>query len=384
MIQNRDILIYYVTEIIRDYVDILEFEYSGVPGIAEIAARLNNVFKEARESTFGNAHPCFYKSEISFNLSAEEELPEYGPEFLKTVANLEKAIPRDDYLFLMAAFAEDTSLEAEYLAEAVRICPDKLHLHIAFAMDDDADNFPMVLEKLKAIPFKPVTGQEKNFFAMVSLLELIECRPDQCTRGVLTKLLKNVTLNPLMIYSIMHTLLHTIEKETLFEIFSNLNLPGNDKYRFGKLLMGAAYYRLGKYREAAGLLESADIRSCPVRTDHRVEFQYYLADSYRNTNQEGKSYLLIKEIYDEPWNKGLLSYYWYYTILDLAAFYLEKGMGEEAESVLLENETNDPAFVPPERLNKYYKMLGEIYHVKNPRRAHECYMKSELMKFNNN
>ena len=384
MIQTRDILTYYVTEIFRDYLDILEFEYSGVPGINEVAGSINNLFKEARDRTFGNSHPCFYKYEGSSSLSAEGEFPEVGPEALKIAAKLQKSIPRDDYLFLMAVVSEDSSLEAKYLAEAIRISPGKIHFHIANALDDDDDNFPVVLKNLKAIPVKPVTVQEKNFFAIVRLIELIECRPEQCTPGALTRLLKKVTLNPIMMYSILYILLHTVGKETSFKIFCNLKLPGNDKYGFGKLLMGAAYYRLGKYREAADLLEPADIPSCRIMTEHQVEYQYYLAESYRKTGKEGSAFLLKKELYDDPHNEGIFCIFWYETMLDLAGYYLERGMTDNAGKMIRECESYGPLYLPFERLHSYYRMLGDMYSTTRPGHAHECYMRSELVKFYNN
>ena len=387
MIEKKEILEHYMLEVIRDNINILESEYPDLPEMPEIISHINLLFDEHAKSIFRNAHSCFSDSSISGeSLSAEEdEAGEISTYIIRKIESLEKNISRDDYLFLMIVCTEDDKIEAEHRLEALSLAPDKLHLHIIAAIDDDSmENLPVMIGKLMAIPVAPVTEIEKNFFLLVRLLELLEFRLQDCTAETITGILKKISLHPLIMYSILYNLSDSLEKEISSEIFKKLNLPGNDKHNFGKLLVGALCYRMGKFLMAVQLLQAADIPQTPVSPEHQLEYQYYLAKSYQKTGQAGKFFLLIKEIYEEPHNKGILCIYWLYTILDFAEYYLKQGNTEQAEIILMTNETCNTDFVPFEKLPDYFRMLGDIYQRKRPKQAHKCYMKSELIKVNNN
>ena len=292
--------------------------------------------------------------------SAQEDLNYYH-----LTACLKEHFVPEDYLFLRAFFAESQEETSFLLRQAQMLQPENLRMHIIAGFMDsyDSDQHPQdVLNHLNSLTENCHLQDVKTFSWLLNLIHTLSDEGSKIINPLEAACYLNGKILPeTAVCSLLHYMSERTEARVINKILHHLSHPAIQDNPVFLLVKAGVLYDLNDYETALQWFRIVNLNK--VRTDNyvRLEVNYKISVCLKNTNQEGRSILFLRDILFSGDYDGFFSEYYFHVIIDLAGYYMRIGQYREVDRVLEKLDTGILEFTNGSLGEKLYLLLAEKF-----------------------
>ena len=276
-------------------------------------------------------------------------------QMFSTVCALKDQFDPADYLFFKAMFTNDDRDRILLLQQAQMISPENLRIHIitTFIFLDDGEKILEQLSHLNSLLSLSKNTDTKEFNRILHVLDLVSKKDNKMIPPEVAGFLNATTLPDFVKYSLLFYIKLKTDAPILKKILELLLIPGCEKHWIYIFAQGHVSYEMKDYKSTLKWLNQVDFERQNVEHYSILEIQYMSSVALRNSGNEGKAILLLREMLFSGTNDGCLSDFYINAVIDLAKYYVKLGQSQEADKALSK--------LFPDMNDYLEEMLGENY-----------------------